>query len=165
MIMSLDSVPKTPIGKDSWDGYGLERRELMTHIAARGINDVSFLTGDIHTFFAGEVGLDGRGPERHATEFVGGSITSLGIPETLEATTGAPPAGRDALALVGRNLLVTNPHLRYLDEKNRGYGIVEATQQELRVQFKAVDAMQRSSAARTIGSFRVPSGSPRVEVV
>ena len=52
-----------------------------------------------------------------------------------------------------------------LDEKNRGYGIVEATQQELRVQFKAVDAMQRRSAARTIGSFRVPSGTPRVEVV
>ena len=164
MIMSLDGAPTAPIIKDSWDGYGVDRRELMTHLAARGIDNVSFLTGDIHTFFAGDVGLDGRGPESHATEFVGGSITSLGIPETLEATTGAPPGGRDALALVGRNLLVSNPHLRYLDEKNRGYGLVEATPQELRVQFKAVDAMQRTSAARTIGSFRVASGSQRVEV-
>ncbi len=62
----------------------------MGYIASNGIRDVSFLTGDIHTFFAGDVGIDGRGPESHATEFVGGSITSLGIPETVQGTTGAP---------------------------------------------------------------------------
>ena len=90
MIMAFELSQGAQVTKDSWDGYGPERRELMTHIASRGIRDVSFLTGDIHTFFAGDVGIDGRGPESDATEFVGGSITSLGVPETVAATTGAP---------------------------------------------------------------------------
>ena len=71
MIMALDLSQGAPINKDSWDGYGVERRDLMGYIASNRISDVSFLTGDIHTFFAGDVGLDGRGPESHATEFVG----------------------------------------------------------------------------------------------
>lgn len=164
MIMSLELVQGAQITKDSWDGYGVERRELMSHIASQGIRDVSFLTGDIHTFFAGDVGIDGRGPESHATEFVGGSITSLGVPETVEGTTGAP-LSREQIVLLSNNLQTTNPHLRYTEQLSRGYGIVEARPGELSVEFKGVDAMTPGAGARTIGRFRVPSGDPRVQVL
>jgi alkaline phosphatase D len=164
MIMSLDSAPGAPINKDQWDGYGAERREILQHVADRGIKDVSFITGDIHTFFAGDVGVDGRGPESVATEFVGGSITSLGIPEIVQGTSGLPLTTDQAILLSGR-LREVNPHLRYDEQKSRGYGVLTATPEELRVEFKAVDAMQRSTEARTIGSFRVPRGDPRVQVV
>ena len=90
MIMALDTAARSRRStRTQWDGYGVERRELLEHIRACGIQNVGFLTGDIHTFFAGDVGVDGRGPESVATEFVGGSITSLGIPETLRGATGA----------------------------------------------------------------------------
>ena len=88
MIMSIDVPPFNNFNKDSWDGYGMERRELLELVRGRGIRDVAFLTGDIHTFFAGEVGVNGRGPDSVATEFVGGSITSLGIPETISELAG-----------------------------------------------------------------------------
>ena len=58
-----------------------------------------------------------------------------------------------------------NPHLRYDEQKSRGYGVVTASADELRVEFKAVDALQRSTEARTIGSFRVPRGDARVQAV
>jgi alkaline phosphatase D len=164
MIMSLELAQGAQIIKDSWDGYGQERRELMTHIASRGIENVSFLTGDIHTFFAGDVGLDGRGPESFATEFVGGSITSLGVPETVEGTTGAPLT-REQIVLLTNNLRVTNPHLKYTEQLSRGYGIVEARPGELLVELKGVDALTRTSEARSLGRMRVPSGTPRVEVL
>ena len=164
MVMSLELARGAQITKDSWDGYGHERTELLTHIASRGIENVSFLTGDIHTFFAGDVGLDGRGPESHATEFVGGSITSLGVPETVEATTGAPLT-REQTVLLTNNLRLTNPHLKYTEQLSRGYGIVEARPSELLVELKGVDPMTRTSSASSLGRMRVASGVPRVEVL
>jgi alkaline phosphatase D len=164
MIMSLDSAPDTPINKDQWDGYGAERRELMQHVADRGIADVSFMTGDIHTFFAGDVGIDGRGPESVATEFVGGSVTSLGIPETLRDASGAPLTSQQ-FAQFSSNIRTLNPHLRYDEQTRRGYMVVTATADELLVDFKGVNALERSTQAQTIGSFRVARGEPRVEVL
>ena len=164
MIMALDTAQGAPINKDQWDGYGLERREIMQHVVDKGIMDVTFITGDIHTFFAGDVGVDGRGPESAATEFVGGSITSLGIPELVKGTSGAPLTAEQITALTGQ-LRTVNPHLKYDEQKSRGYGVLTATDSELLVEFKAVNALERSTDARTIGSFRVARGEPRVQVL
>ena len=164
MIESLDAPPGNPINKDSWDGYGVERREVLGHVEQKGVQNLAFLTGDIHTFFAGEVGVDGRGPDSVATEFVGGSITSLGIPETIQGTTGAPLTPAQTAAITTQ-IKVTNPHLKYDEQESRGYGLVEATPDELKVEFKAVNALEHSTEAQTIGSFRVKSGEPRVEVL
>ena len=164
MIMSLDTAQGAPINKDSWDGYGRERRELLEYVRAFGIRDVSFLTGDIHTFFAGDVGIDGRGPESVATEFVGSSITSLGVPETLESASGAP-LSKEQFLLVSNNLPLVNRHLKYQEQASRGYGVLEASRSELKVTYKAVDSQQRGSATRTIGRFRVARGDPHVQVL
>jgi alkaline phosphatase D len=162
MIMALDNGPSSPSNKDQWDGYGVERREILEHVASRGIQDVAFLTGDIHTFFAGEVGTDGRGPESVATEFVGGSISSLGIPESVESVSGAPP---DVVFAASQNYRTINPHLKFDDQKRRGYGVVEASAGELRVEFRAVDALKRSTTFEPIARFRVGRGDPRVQTL
>ena len=106
MITSLDAPPHNPINTDSWDGYGAERAELIDFIGASGIKDVSFITGDIHTYFTGEVTRSGRrgptdGPVR-ATEFVGGAIMSPGIVDraaSTEAERIAAAAPADAAVL------------------------------------------------------------------
>ena len=162
MIMALENGPSSPSNKDQWDGYGAERREILEHVASRGIQDVAFLTGDIHTFFAGEVGTDGRGPESVATEFVGGSISSLGIPESVESVTNIPP---EVVFQATQNFRTVNPHLKFDDQKRRGYGVVEASATELRVEFRAVDALERSTTFEPIARFRVARGNPRVETV
>jgi alkaline phosphatase D len=98
MITSLDAPPHNPLNTDSWDGYGAERAEILGHIVANGIEDVCFVTGDIHTFFAGDVSASGRRTLRDpdlpdpvngpviATEFVGSSITSQGIVDRAAST-------------------------------------------------------------------------------
>lgn len=164
MIMALDTALGAQINKDSWDGYGVERRELLEYVRGTGVKDVSFLTGDIHTFFAGDVGVNGRGPESVATEFVGGSITSLGIPETVNSTSGAPLTPEQT-ALLSNNLTLTNPHLKYTQQTARGYGVAEVSQDQMLVTFKGVNALDPNATARTIGRFRVASGTPRVEVL
>lgn len=164
MIMALDTALGAQVNKDSWDGYGAERRDLLGYVKDSGIADVSFLTGDIHTFFAGNVGVNGRGPDSVATEFVGGSITSLGIPETVAATTGVPLTPEQT-ALITDNLTTVNPHLKYEQQTARGYGIAEVSRDALNVTFKAVDALHKNAPARTIGRFQVSSGTQHVDVL
>lgn len=63
---------------DAWDGYPLERRELMTFIADEGISNVVSLTGDRHAHFAGVVydDFDNDSPRAVLAEFAGSSICS-----------------------------------------------------------------------------------------
>ena len=49
---------------DSWMGYPRERAELLGHIKRKKIEDVVFVTGDIHTFIAGDVRLNDKDKRR-----------------------------------------------------------------------------------------------------
>ena len=69
------------INFDSWMGYPTERKELVGHIKSKKIKDVVFITGDIHTFVAGDVRLNDTDKRALATEFVGGSVSAPGLGE------------------------------------------------------------------------------------
>jgi alkaline phosphatase D len=156
---------------DQWDGYAAERRELLEHVAARGVRDVSFLTGDIHTFFAGQVTPSGRqlqgSPPAVATEFVMGSMTSLGLPETINSTTGVPlPPELLAIVADAAALKLNNPHMAYSNVNKRGYGVVEAGPDALEVTFRAPQTtLAPTSSVTTLKRFRVERGTPQVQVL
>ena len=121
------------------------------HLADRGIKDVTFITGDIHTFFAGDVGVDGRGPESVATEFVGGSVTSLGIPELVQDASGAPLTPARSTRSPAQ-LRTTNPHLKYDEQQSRGYGVLTATDD------RAARGVQGGQRAAALDARRGRSG-------
>ena len=82
---------------DSWQGYPQEREELLAHIKDEGIDDVVFITGDIHMFIAGDVRTELGDGESVAVEFVGGSITSTNFGELdFNAGGGIVIPGNDA---------------------------------------------------------------------
>jgi alkaline phosphatase D len=82
---------------DSWQGYPQEREELLAYIKARGIDDVVFITGDIHLFLAGDVRTQMGDGESVAVEFVGGSVTSTNFGEMdIDAGGGVIIPGNDA---------------------------------------------------------------------
>ena len=164
MIMALDVPARTTVNPDQWDGYGAERRELLEFVQARGIKDVTFVTGDIHTFFAGNVTPSGRegvpavDGTPAATEFVAGAVTSKGLEETIPAE--GPVAQPTTEAAVRAN----NPHILQADLARRGYAVLEARPDELRVDYRAVrSALTPTSPVDTIARFRVPRGTARVE--
>ncbi len=155
MIMAVDSAPGTTINVDAWDGYGAERREILEHFLAKGVKDLTFLTGDIHTFFAGTVHTNGRTTTPAiGTEFVGGSITSPGFEDFFP--------DRPVRETIKAGLQTTNPHIKYVNFENRGFGLVEARTDGLKVQYKSVDALQKDAKAVTLASFSVASGSTEV---
>jgi alkaline phosphatase D len=79
-----------PYNYDQWDGYTADRRELLTHLHDRRVQDTVFLTGDIHSTWACDVPVDaGTYPASPsvATELVCTSVTS----DNLDEITGSPP--------------------------------------------------------------------------
>jgi alkaline phosphatase D len=63
---------------DSWDGYPVERQELMEYISAQGLTNVISLTGDRHAHFAGMVYADYESDNRKPVipELVGAGISA-----------------------------------------------------------------------------------------
>src|SRR6185312_16840681 len=82
MIMDTKVGPNTYFGYDSWQGYPGEREELAQYIHSQKIEDVIFITGDIHTFVTGDVKTKGGMGDPAENEFVDGSITSAGLCES-----------------------------------------------------------------------------------
>ncbi|MGL5818618.1 MAG: alkaline phosphatase D family protein [Phycicoccus sp.] len=172
MAMSLDLVPGRTVNTDSWDGYGFERAAVLDAVAAAGVEDVALLTGDIHTFFAGEVSRTGRDRSVRtpglasgapvATEFVAGSVTSPGSTDRIASDE----AGRNAVAAVLDPIVrAANPHLAYANTAYKGYGILDASADALSVRYRAVrEPRDADSDVITLASFRVPRGRAQVEV-
>jgi len=181
MMMALDVPAGQPANDDQWDGYGRERGELLTFVANEGIENVTFLTGDIHTFFTGRVAPSGRtvdpdgaSPVRGdagqysetpvATEFVGGSITSRGFGDAVPAEGGAP-GNEGGSQTFEAGILSNNPHMVYMDAQRRGYGVLEATRGELRVRYRQpLTTQQETTQIVTGAEFRVAAGSTEIDV-
>lgn len=165
MIMGLDLPRGNAVNPDQWDGYAAERQDLLRTVQAAGTQDIAFLTGDIHTFFAGNVTPTGRqdpvaGPVAAATEFVSGSITSGGF---LDDTGIREESGSTPLNVA---LEANNPHLRFVNGNLKGYGVLTATREELRVDYRAVRSVEQPrSEAFTLAAFRVRRGAAEVETL
>ncbi|MDX6582723.1 MAG: alkaline phosphatase [Solirubrobacterales bacterium] len=152
MVMSLDITPGQGVNQDQWDGYAAERTEILESFVAAGVQNLAVLTGDIHTFFAGNVSTTGRnGGTPVGVELVGGSATSLGIPEAL----GVPSSTLKALA-------GNDPHIKFFDFDHRGYTVVELSKKEMKADFKIVDALTPGAKPATVATFQVASGVPQL---
>jgi alkaline phosphatase D len=152
------------IGFDSWQGYPRERRELLQHIRRRKIEDVVFVTGDIHTFVAGDVRLDNDDRKPIATEFVGGSISAPGLGEgaggILPDADPYNPKTPEGIIDVLRS---TNPWAADAEFDHHGYGLVEATQESFSCKLRRVDTVKTASRRALPDkrfSYRIARGEP-----
>lgn len=144
-LMGELRVEDGKVSNDGWDGFAATRqRVLETWRDAKVANPV-VLGGDVHCFFAGDLALDRKGPPI-ATEFVGGSISSL---------------GRANKSLAGAMLV--NPHLKYAEGETRGYGLVDLTPKACTVTFRGLaNALDRASPVRDLARFAVEDGQAGV---
>ena len=127
---------------DGWGGYAQTRARILRQWRDARVGNPLALGGDIHCFVAGDVGLEPGRPI--ASEFVGGSISSLGAPNADLA-----------------RLMAANPHLRFTEGERRGYGVVELTPKGATVAFRAIDnALAPASPVRDLARFVVEAGEP-----
>jgi alkaline phosphatase D len=135
---------------DSWHGYPQEREELLAHIKDEGIEDVVFITGDIHTFIAGDVCTELGDGETVAVEFVGGSITSTNLGELeFNAGGGIVIPGNDANPHTDPAIIDAlrgfNPWVDQADFDHHGYGLVRASRSEFDCTLKRLETIKSRS--------------------
>ncbi len=154
------------INFDSWMGYPHERGQLLGHIRDKGIKDVVFVTGDIHTFVAGDVRVADTDATPVATEFVGGSITSQGLGEGGGGVLpGADPFNPRTPTGIVLALKSVNPWVKAADFDRHGYGLAEATETGFSCQLKRVAGIKTPTSSQLpIGEFdyQVARGHPSI---
>jgi alkaline phosphatase D len=145
---------------DFWHGYPREREELLTHIDSKRIRDVVFVTGDIHTFIAGDVKTQGGLGKSVAVEFAGGSITATNFGEiNLPIGGGQVLPGNDANPKTDPAIINAlrgiNPWVDQADFDHHGFGLVKASRRSFDVTLKRVTTIkQRSTATLSDKGYR-----------
>jgi alkaline phosphatase D len=158
-------------GFDSWDGYPQERENLLTFIRDRQIKDVVFVTGDIHTFIAGDVRTNAGMGDPAALEFVGGSITSSGLGETdLPAGNGVVIKGNDQNPHTDPSIIEAlkgiNPWVDSADFDHHGYGKVVATKDAFDCEMVRMQTIKHKTTARLPATgmhYRVARGQQSIK--
>ncbi len=133
---------------DDWDGYPANRARLLKHIRDSKVANPVVASGDIHSFFANDLKLDfdDQSSPVVATEFVGTSISSYGLPYDLIAKT-----------------LPDNPHVHFFESRRRGYVVADLKPEQMQVRMRAVsDAHDPGAGIETLKSYVVENGRPGV---
>ncbi|MFM8456459.1 MAG: alkaline phosphatase D family protein, partial [Ignavibacteria bacterium] len=113
--------------QDSWDGYPAERKALLSGLRNNQVNNVVFVTGDIHSTWISDLPIEKNDPVYEsatgkgstAVEFVTPSITSANINELLNVPPGSFQT--QFLILQAKTL---NPHIKDVELDNHGYAII-----------------------------------------
>ncbi|MBT0567880.1 alkaline phosphatase D family protein [Williamsia sp. CHRR-6] len=148
---------------DAWDGYTMDRKRLLDTIRTQKIDNVVFITGDIHTSWAADVPVD---PANYpaagtvATELVGTSVTSKNIDDFIRvpehSVTGVVPAA----------IRAANNHVKFMDPDAHGYSVLTVTPAATQMDWYFVREKTDPRTGQYRGaSFRVPDGVPRVQPV
>lgn len=154
VLAPLGLMTGVPFNVDSWDGYTDDRLELIEHLAGNGINNVAFLTGDIHSSWACNVPRGAGSAPSIAVELVGTSVTSDNLNEIL----GVPP--RTVSVQVEAVFKAGNPHIKYLEFDSHGYSVVEVTPDRLQMDWYYIsDRTVRGATQQFAAAFQSIAGT------
>lgn len=94
-----DGVP-TVFTIDTWEGYAMERQELLDYVASEGIENLVSLVGDHHNNFAGVLYQDFDAPEPKmlGAEFAVCGISSMSVWHALNSFVGEEEPFRPLVA-------------------------------------------------------------------
>lgn len=153
------------VSADDWDGMPNRRRGLLEQL--KEVTNLVAVTGDIHSFFTGQVDVD---PERPLLEFVCGAVSSATLQSALESGEYDLGEFSSLARFAGALLLASNPHVRYGDVATNGFASFTVDEAELNVTFHLLDYQhveQPDPDPLTFRRqrFRVSTGSDELELL
>ncbi len=171
-IMLVNTAPGQPLLLDPWDGYPAERDTVIRYIRDNEIDNVVFLTGDIHTSWAADLAIDpftlntpatpdGYTPLTQdgaiATEFVTPSVTS----DNFNEITGTPPG---TSAPLESSLQAANGHIRFVELDDHGFMIFDVDGDRAQAQWFTGEILERDTTPTRLNAMETVSGSNRVSM-
>ena len=155
---------------DIWDGYPAERKELVDFIGAE-VDNVVFLTGDIHCSFAFEVADPVLGNPLYdpptgagavAVEFVTPSLSAANFDEEIGEFFTAQLEDVINKPFPPSNLNF-NPHMKYADLDQHGYLVLSVTPTATQADYYYLaDVLVPVTTESWGGGFTVTAGSTQL---
>jgi alkaline phosphatase D len=136
------------IWSDGWDGFPAARKRLDQIFIKNKVKNLVIFGGDVHQNWVGYLKEDYDNPnsETLGVEFCGTSISSK--------------SGGVNVSQALKN----NPHFIFAETSRRGYGVADFRAQELNVTLRVLlDPREKESGVENLATFRVLSGSNRIE--
>lgn len=158
------SKRKVYLNMDQWDGYAVERKNIFTYLRQNNIKNYLAITGDLHTFAAGDLYEDFSKLENPVgTEFLVTSITSANLGQILKVND------EKALLQIEQGLVALNPNLKFFNSHHHGYAIVEITKEEATVEYWKVstidDPKVENTTKQLVKKFKVKKDANAMEVL
>jgi alkaline phosphatase D len=155
--LQLSAVfPTMPKNFDSWDGYPAEKRKLKNFIVENKINDLIFVTGDMHSSWAIEAATDvNKNYKPFAVELVTTSISSANADESNPI---------DNVKKSEETTLKLNPHVKYFNNRDHGYLLLHINPNAIRAEWWYVETLRIPETKEFLGkSFTIKKGNPRLQ--
>lgn len=169
---------------DIWDGYPLERLELIHFLRDNAIHNSVLLTGDFHSSFGFDVAdsvvfpasnyaphpnyVAETGEGSVAVEFATPSISSANFDENLDAFQSAL---LEKIIIDGESFLIQpplpspNPHLKWVDLDRHGYILLDVKADSVQANWYYMDRLDEPSDQEEFGAgFFVREGENHLEV-
>jgi alkaline phosphatase D len=141
---------------DQWDGYPVERREVLDVISKLPESNVVVLSGDVHVGLAAELAETPSEPPV-AVEFVNTSLTSQNLDDKMG--WGLRTTSLD----VEKALLAGMPHIQYVDLDSHGYSVVDVNRVRVRCEWWTVEALETRAPGESMSAAMwVRHGTPRL---
>jgi alkaline phosphatase D len=139
---------------DQWDGYPAERARLTGHLRDRAIDDVVFLSADIHVSVAAVV-EDAPSGQPVAVELTAPSLTSQNLDEKLGVAPRDPRIMRSEAAYVA-----AHDHVQWCELASHGYVVIDVDRERLRGEWWHLDTvLEPSRGARLAAAIETPRGT------
>ncbi len=146
-----------PFYPDTWDGYEWARERLYSQARAAGVDDLVFLTGDSHSFWANR--LANAAGQPMGLELGTSGITSPG--DFIESGFDLVTAAKLDSAFAEHN-----PEVVWTDNLHQGYVRVVLTRNEGRASFVAMSNIRSQRyTARTVSEWRIVRGAAGLDLV
>jgi len=139
---------------DGWDGYPVERKKVVDWLAQNNKGNTVWVTGDFHASFAIENDLTGTGAtnDNVSVEFVVTSITS--------ANNNEYEKNPNKLEAISRFYRDTNPHIKYLNQEDHGYLVLEISDNEILAKYYYAESIKTRTVGKDLEkTFVVKRGS------
>ena len=145
--------PKNPRNMDSWDGYPAEKEKIAHVIKNNALENIIFLTGDTHASWAFEVVASpyekiSSQYQPLAVEFGTTSVSSTNSNES---------SPDDTVKVREQAYLRTNPHLKFVNQRDHGYLLLTLNSQQAKAEWFFVKTLLRPDTTETLAKTLVVS--------
>ena len=142
---------------DQWDGYPVERAELIKVMDKGETGNTVVLSGDVHVALVLELHEDSfSGSDPAAVEFVTASITSMNLDDKMHW-----PRSSEQSHEISRKTAETLPHWRWCEFDSNGYMVVDVTRERVLGEWWFMDTvLEPSTNEELAASWMVEHGRP-----